>query len=331
MPYRVRILVLSALWMQVLPVVAHPAVARVPVWPRGSNRVSNVSNVANAPEDHDYGHDLAYDLTYKFAHGSQHRMTITAEDTEGMEATAAIAAAVIFPPATAGPTIIVTITINNDGSGTATITKTVSSCIATITVDNGLNADTVTVTDTLISSVTECTATTTDITTVTVNRPTTTNIITTASPTVTSTITTRAETVTGPGYTKTKTITETSISAETTTITHIQTETLETTTTVIADDYSNTSGGGGNTIDYGIYSDPYILYKYGLDDRTEYAYTTRNQDNFPFGSSLTIGSPEDLICNRLRSPYNAPQATINLCYKAENATANLSGQEAADM
>jgi hypothetical protein len=113
------------------------------------------------------------------------------------------------------------------------------------------------------------------------------------------------------------------------TITH--TDTLEITKTITSDTCSNTGGGGGNTIDYGTCSDPYILYEYGLDGRTEYAYTTRNQADFPFGSSPTIGSVDDLICNRLRSPCNAPQATIDLCYEAEDAVANLSGQEAADV
>jgi hypothetical protein len=116
----------------------------------------------------------------------------------------------------------------------------------------------------------------------------------------------------------------------TSTETVTRTDTLEVTTTVTSDDCSNTDGGGGN-IDYGTCSDPYILYEYGLDGRTEYAYTTRNQADFPFGSSPTIGSVANLICNRLRSPCNAPQSTIDLCYEAEDAVANLSGQEAADM
>ncbi|KAJ5668881.1 hypothetical protein N7462_009951 [Penicillium macrosclerotiorum] len=83
--------------------------------------------------------------------------------------------------------------------------------------------------------------------------------------------------------------------------------------------------------DYGICSDPTILYEYGLDDRTDYSYTTRNQGDFLFGSDPSIFSPEDLICNRLRSPCNAPQETIDRCYEAESATRNLSGQEAADV
>lgn len=169
-----------------------------------------------------------------------------------------------------------------------------------MTVDNGGNPDTVTVRNTLISSITDCTATTSDITTVTVDGPTTTEVITTAGPTVTSTVTTGGETVTEPGSTETETITETSTSIDTTTITNMQvitstetithTDTLEVTKTVTSDDCSETGGGGGNTIDYGICSDPYILYEYGLDGRTDYFYTNRNQADFPFGSSPTIGS-----------------------------------------
>jgi hypothetical protein len=156
-------------------------------------------------------------------------------------------------------------------------------------------------------------------------------------------VTTAASTVTDPGSTitetetetKTKTVTEhvtdtitnNQIITETTTAT--QTETLEVTTTVTADDCSDTGTGGGG-LDYGTCSDPTILWEYGLDGRTDYSYTTQNQVDFPFGSSPDIFTPEDLICNRLKSPCNAPQATIDQCYAAEEATAGMTGQEAAD-
>ncbi|KAJ5630189.1 uncharacterized protein N7484_010289 [Penicillium longicatenatum] len=68
-----------------------------------------------------------------------------------------------------------------------------------------------------------------------------------------------------------------------------------------------------------------------MNNRNEWAYTTNNQKDFPFGSSPDIATPQDLICNRLRSPCNAPQATIDRCYAAKEATAGLTGQEAADL
>ena len=103
--------------------------------------------------------------------------------------------------------------------------------------------------------------------------------------------------------------------------------------TVTADTCTNTGGnsGGSGGLDYGTCSDPTIRYEYGLDGRTEYAYTTNNQADFPFGSSPIIDIAADLICNRLRSPCNAPQSTIDRCYEAEDAVANLTGQEAADV
>ncbi|KAJ5575303.1 hypothetical protein N7450_009202 [Penicillium hetheringtonii] len=253
------------------------------------------------------------------------------------------------PPA---PTSTVTITTDADGNGfgtitiTDTVTDTISRCTATTTT-NGLAPNTVTETetDTLTSTISSCTATTTDYETVTADASTITQTVTTPGPTKTetSTVTEAAETVTLPGSTETETETETATDTitQTTTLTHNQiitstatqteTETLEVTKTVTSDDCGETGGGDGGGLDYGTCTDPTIKWEYGLDGRTEYSYTTNNQKDFPFGSSPTIGSPEDLICNRLRSPCNAPQETIDKCYEAEEATANLTGQEAADV
>ncbi|KAJ5129133.1 uncharacterized protein N7515_005172 [Penicillium bovifimosum] len=206
-------------------------------------------------------------------------------------------------------------------------TRTVSDCT------------TVTMTETLISTTSDCTATTTDLTTVTVNGPTITETTTTAGPTVTDTITEGASTVTEPGSTKTETVTDTITSVETTTYTRYQvatetetlteTQTLEVTTTVTASDCSET--GGSNSLDYGRCSDPSIKWAYGLDGRNHYSFTTNNQIDFPFGSDTSIRSVTGLVCNRLRSPCNAPQATLDRCAEAANAANRLSGQEAADV
>jgi hypothetical protein len=111
-------------------------------------------------------------------------------------------------------------------------------------------------------------------------------------------------------------------------MTSTETVTLKVTKTVTPDERSII--GGGSDIDYGTCSDPTIKWEYGLDGRTEYSYTTNNHVDFAFGSSQTIGSVDDYICNRLRSPCNAPQSTIDLCYSSENAVSSLTGQEAAD-
>ena len=196
-------------------------------------------------------------------------------------------------------------------------------------------------TETVVSTISSCTATTTDLTTVTEDGPTVTSTITTPGLVSTTTEYIGTSTVTEPGVTETETVTDTITSTDTSTITNNQvvteistltstdTKTLEVTTTVTADDCSNTGDSGGGLY-YGTCTDPIIKWEYGLDGRTDYSYTTNNQNDFPFGSSPTIDAPADLVCNRLRSPCNAPQATIEQCYAAESAVAGLSGQAAAD-
>ncbi|KAJ5194102.1 hypothetical protein N7491_001438 [Penicillium cf. griseofulvum] len=241
-------------------------------------------------------------------------------------------------------TATVTVTINSDQNGSATVTQTISTCTSTVTTgNNNGGGSTITKTDTLISTISRCTATTTALTTVTTNGPTVTSTVTTNGPVSTTTETIGATTVTDPGVTETQTVTQTITSTDTTTFTDNQivtefstvtttnTVTLEVTTTVTSNDCSNTGNPHPGNLDYGTCSDPTIRWEYGLDGRTEWAYTTNNQADFPFGSSPNIDAPADLICNRLRSPCNAPQATLDQCYAAENAVRNLTGQEAADV
>ena len=59
-------------------------------------------------------------------------------------------------------------------------------------------------------------------------------------------------------------------------------------------------------------------------------YTTSNQIDFPFGRTIDIASPADLICSRLQNPCNASQRLLNNCYAAKAAAIQLAGQEAAD-
>ncbi|KXG54061.1 uncharacterized protein PGRI_072050 [Penicillium griseofulvum] len=239
-------------------------------------------------------------------------------------------------------TATVTVTTDNDHNGSATVTQTISACTSTVTTTTGNNGggSTVTKTDTLISTISRCTATTTALTTVTTNGPTVT--VTTNGPVSTTTETIGAITVTDPGVTETQTVTQTitdtttftenQVVTEFSTVTTTNTFTLEVTTTVTSDDCNNTGNPNpSGSLDYGTCSDPTIKWEYGLDGRTEWAFTTNNQKDFPFGSSPTVGAPTDLICNRLRSPCNAPQATIDQCYAAERAVANLTGEEAVNV
>ncbi|KAL4804667.1 hypothetical protein BDV18DRAFT_161762 [Aspergillus unguis] len=226
------------------------------------------------------------------------------------------------------------------GNGGSRPTVTVDDCQCTDTITgDAIPGETVTEIDTITSTISECTATTTDLMTVTEDGPTITEIITTPGPTVTDTVIIGGSTITEPGSTETETVTDTITDVETTTYTHNQiitetetateTQILEVTTTITSPDCFETDGGG--TLDYGTCSDPTIKWAYGLDGRNHYSFTTNNQNDFPFGSDTSIGSVTGLVCNRLRSPCNAPQATIDRCTEAANAANRLSGQEAADV
>ncbi|KAF3398079.1 hypothetical protein F1880_005785 [Penicillium rolfsii] len=67
MPCRAEILALSALLMQVLPAMAHPAAGGIPEWSGNGNGVANAGNVQIGPDDHDYD----YGLPYEYTHGIQ--------------------------------------------------------------------------------------------------------------------------------------------------------------------------------------------------------------------------------------------------------------------
>jgi hypothetical protein len=115
----------------------------------------------------------------------------------------------------------VTVTIDDGGFGSVTITETVSQCTDTITKD-AIPSKTVPKTDTLTSIISECTATTTDLMTVTEDGPTITETIITPRPTMTDTVTIGGLTITEPGLTETETVTDTVTDIETTTYTHNQ-------------------------------------------------------------------------------------------------------------
>jgi hypothetical protein len=104
--------------------------------------------------------------------------------------------------------------------------------------------------------------------------------------------------------------------------------TLHVSTTVTADNCEVTDP---SIPGYGSCGDPTIVWEYGLDGRTDYSYTTTNQADYPFGSSPTINSVTALICNRLRSPCNAPDDVVDRCWEATAIADQFEGQEAADV
>lgn len=192
-------------------------------------------------------------------------------------------------------------------------------------------------TTTMIETISRCTATTTDYETVTANGVISDSTVTVPT-TVTSTVTTGGASVTVAGDTTTITSTQTSTSTDTITITNNQIETSTVTTTdTMTLEFTTTVSAGGCAItdpaspNDGTCGDTTIVWEYGLDGRTDYSFTTTNQADFPFGSSPTIDPVAQLICNRLRSPCNAPEETVQRCLETAEIASQFSGQEAADV
>ncbi|KAB8255750.1 hypothetical protein BDV32DRAFT_153983 [Aspergillus pseudonomiae] len=154
-------------------------------------------------------------------------------------------------------------------------------------------------------------------------------------------------TVTADGPAKTATVTETltstvtDVSTSKQIVTHAETITVTVTSpgtatanTDTATPTPTTNGAGSNDgPDYGTCSDPTIRWADGLDGRTEYSWTTNNQNDFPHGSSTTLNTLLNFVCSHLRSPCNAPQATVNRCYSAAAQVSNsgLKGEKASDL
>ncbi|KAE8323478.1 hypothetical protein BDV39DRAFT_217725 [Aspergillus sergii] len=158
--------------------------------------------------------------------------------------------------------------------------------------------------------------------TTTVPGPTNTVTITTDGPAVISTITETLTSTVTDAITSNQVVTDTE--TVTVTVTNPGTITTATTTATTTVTSCPTNGAGSSDgPDYGTCSDPTIRWADGLDGRTEYSWITNDQDDFPHGSSSTINTLMDFVCNRLRSSCNAPQAAINRCYSAAARTAAL--------
>ncbi|POS79594.1 hypothetical protein DHEL01_v202017 [Diaporthe helianthi] len=89
--------------------------------------------------------------------------------------------------------------------------------------------------------------------------------------------------------------------------------------------------GQGQGPDLGSCSNANILFEAGLDGRTTNAFIAANQHDFNHGSALNIAVIAGFICQRLRSPCNAPSGTQQSCAQAsEAAVAATQDQSAAD-
>lgn len=82
---------------------------------------------------------------------------------------------------------------------------------------------------------------------------------------------------------------------------------------------------------FGSCSNPGIIYGYGLDGESQYAFQPADQNQFPCGASPDIASVESCICNRLQDTCHATGEAQNACNEAFDAYSGLAGQNAADV
>lgn len=79
-------------------------------------------------------------------------------------------------------------------------------------------------------------------------------------------------------------------------------------------------------------SSPFIIFGPGFDGRNQDSFEPADETTFNHGSALNIGVIADFICQRLVSPCNAPQSTIDACNAGKEAAMKegVEGQAAAD-
>ena len=82
---------------------------------------------------------------------------------------------------------------------------------------------------------------------------------------------------------------------------------------------------------FGSCSNPGIVYGYGLDGESQYAFEPADQTQFPRGASPDIASVESFICKRLRDTCQATEEAKTACDEAFDAYSGLAGQNAADV
>jgi hypothetical protein len=83
--------------------------------------------------------------------------------------------------------------------------------------------------------------------------------------------------------------------------------------------------------DFGSCTNPGIVYGYGLDGQSQFAFTPADQEQFPYGASPDIASVESFICKRLQDTCHATPEAEKACNEAFDAYSGLAGQNAADV
>jgi hypothetical protein len=82
---------------------------------------------------------------------------------------------------------------------------------------------------------------------------------------------------------------------------------------------------------FGSCTNPGIVYGYGLDGLSQYAFEPADQKQFPHGPSPDIASVESFICERLQDTCHATAEAQKACNEAFDAYSGLAGQNAADV
>ncbi|KAL1966899.1 hypothetical protein VTN77DRAFT_3643 [Rasamsonia byssochlamydoides] len=97
---------------------------------------------------------------------------------------------------------------------------------------------------------------------------------------------------------------------------------------------TNTTTPSTSSLDLGSCtgSSPFIVFGPGFDGRNQDSFEPADEATFNHGSALNIGVIADFICQRLVSPCNAPQSTIDACNAGTQAATatGVTGQAAAD-
>ena len=112
--------------------------------------------------------------------------------------------------------------------------------------------------------------------------------------------------------------------------------TIEPTTTIYGSPSTSTpnipaASSPASGYNFGSCGNPGIVYGYGLDGESQYAFEPVDQTQFPRGASPDIASVESFICKRLRDACHATAEAQQACNDAFNAYSGLAGQNAADV
>jgi hypothetical protein len=91
------------------------------------------------------------------------------------------------------------------------------------------------------------------------------------------------------------------------------------------------TSGPSSGYNFGRCTNPGIVYGYGFDGQSQFAFKPADQKQFPHGASLDIASVESFICKRLQDTCHATPEAEKTCDEAFDAYSGLAGQNAADV